>query len=58
MAVTEYRGRFVNFNSGGSFAVKQVDWEEVYLKWAATGRIKQAERPCHYNGWVGRIYLQ
>ena len=56
MAVTEYRGRFVNFNSGGSFAVKLVDWDETVARYA--GRYRQLERPCHYNGWVGRIYLQ
>jgi len=55
--MTMWRGRWVNFDSGGSFAVKLEDWDEVYLKWAATRRIKQAERPCHSNGWVGRIYL-
>ena len=58
MAVTYWRGRFVNFNSGGSFAVKLKEWDEVVSKWSPTGRIKQLERPCHSNGWVGRIYLR
>ena len=57
MAVTEYRGRFVNFNSGGSFAVKLEDWDEIVAKWGPTRRIRQLECPCHSNGWVGRIYL-
>ena len=56
MPVMEYRGSFRNY-SGGSFAVRQEEWEEIVARWAPTGRIRQLERPCHYNGWVGRIYL-
>ena len=56
MPVTYWRGAFRNYG-GGSFAVKLEDWEEIYLKWATTGRIKQAERPCHTNNYIGRIYL-
>ena len=57
MPVVYERGAFRNYG-GGSFAVKEEDWYKIYLKWAATGRIKQAERPCHTNDWVGRIYLK
>ena len=56
MPVMEYRGTVWN-STGGSFAVKMEEWDEIVARWAPTGRIRQLERPCHSNGWVGRIYL-
>ncbi len=50
-----WRGRFVNFNSGGSLRVKNEVWLETIARFK--GRIAQLERPAHHNGWVGRIYL-
>ena len=55
--MTMWRGRWVNFNSGGSFEVSVEQWAVVFRKYLFAGKIKQYESPCRENQYKGRIYL-